>query len=64
MQVLKGKSVYKGIVMGPLFVLKKNHGLVKRIEITDAEAEIARIGVASHSRVGNLFQSTQLELGV
>ena len=46
MQVFTGKSVYKGIVMGPVFVLKKNHGLVKRIEITDAEAEIARIGIA------------------
>ena len=46
MQVLKGKSVYKGIVMGPLFVLKKDYGLVKRIEITDPEAEIARIGEA------------------
>lgn len=46
MQILKGKSVYKGIVMGPVFVMKKDTGLVKRVEITDAEAEIARIGDA------------------
>ena len=46
MQVLTGKSVYKGIVMGPVFVLKKDQVLVKRIEITDADAEIARIGEA------------------
>ena len=36
----KGKSVYKGIALGPVMVLKGREEQVKRREIEDAEAEI------------------------
>ena len=43
MQCLKGKSVYKGIVKGPVVVLKQDEYLVHRRKIEDAEAEILRL---------------------
>ena len=43
MQCFQGKSVYKGIVMGPVAVLKKSDYQVKRRRIEDADAEIARV---------------------
>ena len=46
MQCFQGKSVYKGIAMGPVVVLKKNDYQVKRTRIEDAEAEAARVDVA------------------
>lgn len=42
MQRFQGKSVYKGIVMGPVVVFKKNDYQVKRTTIEDADIEIAR----------------------
>ena len=43
MQYFQGKSVYKGIVMGPVAVLKKNDYQVKRARIEDPEAEVKRM---------------------
>lgn len=43
MQCFQGKSVYKGIVMGPVAVLKKNDYQVKRARIEDPEAEVKRV---------------------
>ncbi len=43
---LSGKSVYKGIVLGPIAVLKKDDQQVKRVKITDADAELGRLGKA------------------
>ena len=40
MQCFQGKSVYKGIVIGPVAVLRKNDYQVKRRKIDDAEAEL------------------------
>ena len=42
-QEYKGKSVYKGIALGPVVVFQKNDVQVKREKITDAEGEIARM---------------------
>ena len=39
---LQGKEVYKGIVEGPVFVLKKKDQQVKRIRIRDADDETVR----------------------
>lgn len=39
---LQGKAVYKGIVEGPVFVLKKKDQQVKRIRIKDTDSEKAR----------------------
>lgn len=40
MKQFKGKSVYKGIALGPVMVLKGREEQVQRREIEDAEAEI------------------------
>ena len=46
MQCFQGKSVYKGIAMGPIVVLKKNDYQVKRTRIEDTEAEVKRVDEA------------------
>ena len=46
MQYFQGKSVYKGIAMGPIVVLKKNDYQVKRTRIEDTEAEVKRVDEA------------------
>lgn len=64
--VLSGKSVYKGIVMGPVVVLKKDDCLVKRIKIEDTDAEIARIGGAiekSQAQLQELYEKAVEEVG-
>lgn len=48
---LSGKTVYKGIALGPVAVLKKDDQPVKRIKITDADAELERIGKAREKSV-------------
>ncbi len=66
MNVLTGKSVYKGIVMGPVVVLKKDDCLVKRMKITDADAEIARVGAAvevSQAQLRALHEKALGEVG-
>ena len=40
MECLKGKSVYKGIALGKISVLKKNDYVVKRTKADDVEGEI------------------------
>ncbi len=54
MQKFSGKSVYKGIVSGPVVVLRKNDYQVKRGKITDADAEMARIADAVETSQGQL----------
>ena len=64
--VLSGKSVYKGIVMGPVVVLKKDDCLVKRTKIEDAEAEIARVSAAvekSQAQLQELYEKAVDEDG-
>ncbi len=51
---LSGKSVYKGIVMGPAVVLKKNDQQVVRAKITDADEELSRLGKAGEKSAGQL----------
>ena len=58
MQYFQGKSVYKGIVMGPVAVLKKNDYQVKRARIEDPEAEVKRVKEAvevSKKQLGRLY---------
>ena len=40
MMRFSGKTVYKGIQMGPVLVLKGNDSQVKRDKIQDADAEV------------------------
>ena len=46
MQQYSGKSVYKGIVQGPVTVIRRQSHHVNREEILDVGAEIERVGSA------------------
>ena len=66
MQYFQGKSVYKGIVMGPVAVLKKNDYQVKRARIEDPEAEGKRVKEAvevSKKQLGRLYDKAVREVG-
>ena len=66
MQYFQGKSVYKGIVMGPVAVLRKNDYQVKRTRIEDADAEILRVTgavEAAKERLGRLYDKAVQEVG-
>ena len=66
MQSYQGKSVYKGIAMGPVVVLKKNDYQVKRTRIEDPEAEIKRVDEAlekSKEQLQKLYDKAVQEVG-
>lgn len=63
---LSGKSVYKGIAVGPAAVLKKSDQQVKRRKTEDAEAEIARIreaAAAAKEQLQRLYEKAAAEVG-
>ncbi|MCH5343772.1 MAG: phosphoenolpyruvate--protein phosphotransferase [Acetatifactor sp.] len=66
MKKYAGKSVYKGIAMGPLLVMKKTDDLVKRSKIEDAEVEIGRVSEAietSKEQLRKLYDKALKEVG-
>ncbi len=66
MQSYQGKSVYKGIAMGPVVALKKNDYQVKRTRIEDPEAEIKRVDEAlekSKEQLQKLYDKAVQEVG-
>lgn len=66
MQCFHGKSVYKGIAMGPIVVLKKNDYQVKRTRIEDPEAEVKRVDTAlekSKEQLQKLYDKAVREVG-
>jgi len=66
MRRLSGKSVYKGITIGPVAVLKKDGQQIKRNKITDADAEIARLGQAgekAQAQLQKLYEKAVKEVG-
>lgn len=66
MKCFRGKSVYKGIVMGPVAVLRKNDYQVKRTKIEDPEAEIARLeqaAVRAKEQLQKLYDKAIVEVG-
>ena len=66
MQSYQRKSVYKGIAMGPVVVLKKNDYQVKRTRIEDPEAEIKRVDEAlekSKEQLQKLYDKAVQEVG-
>ena len=66
MQCFQGKSVYKGIAMGPIVVLKKNDYQVKRTRIEDPEAEVKRVDTAlekSKEQLQRLYDKAVREVG-
>ena len=51
-----GKSVYKGTAIGPINVLKKSDGIVKRQHVEDVAAELQRLEDAKkQAQPGNTF---------
>ena len=65
-QEYKGKSVYKGIALGPVVVFQKNDVQVKREKIADAEGEIARMQdavSASQEQLQKLYDKAVKEVG-
>ena len=66
MMRFSGKTVYKGIQMGPVLVLKGNDSQVKRDKIQDADAEVERVGLAvekAQQQLGKLYDKAVKEVG-
>lgn len=66
MECFFGKSVYKGIAMGPVVVLKKNDYQVKRVRVTDIKAEKERLELAvecSKQQLLALYEKAVKEVG-
>lgn len=66
MEKFWGKSVYKGIALGPVLVLDKKDSTVKRkrVEIPDAEIERLEAAICSaKDQLGNLYQKAVKEIG-
>lgn len=54
MTEFSGKSVYKGITIGKVFVLKNKDFQIKRTKVEDAQAEIDRVDAAGQQAKGQL----------
>ena len=66
MQCFQGKSVYKGIAMGPIAVFQKNDYMVKRRRIADTDREITRANRAielAKEQLGSLYEKAVVEVG-
>ena len=66
MSEYSGKSVYGGIAIGPIKVIKKDNSQVKRIHITDTESEVNRFVQAkqnSKEQLEKLYEKAVLEVG-
>lgn len=66
MRRFKGKSVYKGIVNGPIAVLKRKESVVTRKKVDDAEAEMLRVHLAIEKAKGQLeklYEKAVVEVG-
>ena len=66
MKEYHGKSVYKGIAMGPALVLHSKDQQVKRTRIEDAETELARLEQAkqaSKEQLQRLYEKAMKEVG-
>lgn len=60
------KSVYKGIAIGPVHVLKKRDHLVKRIHVDHVEKELERLEKAKEQAIGQLgklYEKAMQEVG-
>mgnify|MGYP002510752677 FL=1 len=66
MREFSGKSVYKGIALGPVMVLKKQDNLIRRKGIKDIDAEIKRVEeaiLAAKEQLKELYQKAVKEVG-
>lgn len=63
---VNGKSVYRGIAVGPVVVLKNEDCQVKRRRVEDSEAEIERVNVAvkqAQEELSGLYEKALKEVG-
>lgn len=63
---LSGKTVFKGIALGPAAVLKKTDEVVKRLKTDDAEHEIVRVEAAkaqAKEQLQKLYEKAVKEVG-
>ncbi len=61
-----GKSVYKGVAMGPCVVFKRDGYQVKRRKVTSVESEMERVGHAidlSKEQLQQLYDKALVEVG-
>lgn len=61
-----GKSVYKGIAIGPVNVLKKNDSIIKRTHIDNVDEELKRLDAAKKrtlTQLGELYDKALQEVG-
>lgn len=66
MKTYKGKSVYKGIVMGNVIVLKDRDLQIKRYKIEDPDSEIGRVsraGETAKEQLQKLYDKALKEVG-
>ncbi len=63
---LSGKSVYKGVVLGPVTVFRPQDQLVKRTKIEDPQSEILRLQEAvvhAQEQLKKLYDKAVKEVG-
>lgn len=66
MRIFEGKSVFSGIAIGRIAILKKDDQSVKRAHIDDTVSEIARVNVAKDKAIAQLqvlYQKAVQEVG-
>lgn len=66
MTVFEGKSVFSGIAIGKIAVLKKDNQSVKRTHVEDAAGELKRVGAAKEKAIAQLqelYQKAVQEVG-
>ncbi len=66
MKHLSGKSVYKGVALGKISVLKKENYVVKRVKIENSDEEVNRVKVArekSQEQLQRLYEKALKEVG-
>ena len=66
MTELTGKSVYQGVAMGPLLVIKRELPKVEKKEIEDPETEINRVDQAltqAKEQLQKLYEKTKRMIG-
>ena len=66
MIVREGKSVFKGVAIGSIFVYRKAEKAVNRVEIEDTAAELARFEAAKEKAMGQLkglYEKARVDVG-
>ena len=66
MIVREGKSVFKGVAIGSIFVYRKAEKAVNKVEIEDTAAELARFEAAKEKAMGQLkglYEKARVDVG-